>query len=285
MHGTRSKFIRNLKGIGLAVAIGAMAATLSIPAAAQSSTGEHVGDDLTETEINAIIEQFAAKEAAFARARENYTYRQTARIQELDAGGNVTGRWEMIADVIFDEGGERTERVVRAPVPTLDRIVLTPEDLEDLKNVQPFVLTTSELPDYHIRYVGRETLDEIPTYTFAVRPKKMEEGKRYFAGLVWVDDLDLQIVKTYGRGVGIVKEGNVFPKFETYRQPIDGQYWFPTYTIAESILHFPDFDQPLRQVVKYEDYKQFKSDVSISFDLPEGEVIEEPSEEQPEPQQ
>ncbi len=199
-------------------------------------------DNPSDTEINSIIEKFAAKEAEFARARENYTYRQTVRIQELDDSSRALGKMEMVADIIFSPEGKRTERVVRAPVSTLQRILLTPEDEQDLRNVQPFVLTTKEIPKYEIRYLGRETLDEIPCYSFAVKPKKMEKGQRYFPGTVWVDDRDLQIVKTYGRGVGIIKKGsdNQFPKFETYRQQIDGKYWFPTYTIAERHAEFPD---------------------------------------------
>lgn len=223
------------------------------------------GQDLTQAQIDDIIQKFAAKETEFARARENYTYRQTVRIQELDTAGNTIGRWEQVSDIIFDPDGKRTERIVRAPVPSLKNILLTPEDLEDMRNVQPFVLTTKELPKYLIRYLGKETLDEIPCYAFAVKPKELEEGERYFSGIVWVDDRDLQIVKTYGRAVGIVKEGSAFPKFETYRQQIDGVYWFPTYTIAEDTLHFPDFDQKIRQVMKYEDYKQFKSTSTITF--------------------
>jgi hypothetical protein len=222
----------------------------------------------SDTEISGIIEKFAAKEAEFARARENYTYRQTVRIQELDDSGRALGKMEMVADIIFSPEGKRTERVVRAPVSTLQRILLTPEDEQDLRNVQPFVLTTKEIPNYEIRYLGKEKLDEIPCYSFSVKPKKMEKGQRYFQGTIWVDDRDLQIVKTYGRGVGIIKKGsdNQFPKFETYRQQIDGKYWFPTYTIANDTLNFQTGPQPIRMSVKYEDYKQFKSDVLIKYD-------------------
>ncbi len=248
------------------IIIGAMAgamATTSLWAA--DAPSEHPGQDLTPAQIDDIIHKFAAKEAEFARARENYTYRQTVRIQELDSAGNTIGRWEQVSDIIFDPTGKRTEKVVRAPVPTLKNILLTPEDLEDMRDVQPFVLTTKDLPKYLIRYLGKETLDEIPCYAFAVKPKKLEDGERYFSGIVWVDDRDLQIVKTYGRAVGVAKAGSAYPKFETYRQQVDGTYWFPTYTIAEDTLHFPDFDQKIRQVMKYEDYKQFKSTSTITF--------------------
>ncbi len=240
---------------------------LAVPAAAQEK-------DPAPAEIEAIVQKFAAKEADFARARENYTYRQTARVQELDEGGNPRGRWEMVSDIIFSPDGKRTERVVRAPVSTLRNILLTPEDEQDLRNVQPFVLTTADIPKYWVRYLGRETLDEIPCFAFAVKPKKMEQGQRYFQGVVWVDDRDLQIVKSYGRGVGLIKKGsdNQFPKFETYREQIDGKYWFPTYTTANDTLHFQSGPQRIRMIVRYDDYKQFKADVQIKY----GEPVETP---------
>ncbi len=233
--------------------------------------------ELSQTQIDDIVQKFAAKETQFAKARENYTYRQTARIQELDGSGNTSGRWETVSDIVFDPSGRRTEKVVRAPVSSLHNILLTPEDLEDLRSVQPFVLTTSELPKYQIRYLGKEKLDEIPCYTFAVKPKKVDSGQRYFEGIVWVDDRDLQIVKTYGRGTGVFKKGNAYPKFETYREQIDGKYWFPTYTIANATLHFPEFDQRIKQTVRYEDYKQFKAESTITF----GDEVDQPKQDQP----
>ena len=221
----------------------------------------------TEQEINEIIAKFAARESAFSQARENYTYRQTVRIQEYDEAGGPLGRFEVVSDIIFSAEGKRTERVVRAPVPTLQRIQMTPEDEQDLRNVQPFVLTTKDIGKYHVRYLGKETLDEIPCFSFAVKPKKLEPGQRYFQGIVWVDDRDLQIVKSYGRGVGLIRKGfdNQFPKFETFREQIDGKFWFPTYTIANDTLMFQTGPQRIRMSVRYEDYKQFKSDVKIIY--------------------
>ncbi len=232
----------------------------------------------SEAEIQEIIQKFAAKETEFARARENYTYRQTARIQELDEGGTQRGRFEIVSDIVFSSEGKRTERVVRAPVSTLQRIQLTPEDEQDLRNVQPFVLTTNEIPKYYVRYLGKQNADEIPCYVFAVKPKKLEKGERYFQGIIWVDDRDLQIVKTYGRGVGLLKKGydNKFPKFETYREQIDGKYWFPTYTRADDSLNFETGPQRIRMVVRYENYKQFKSDVEIKYGEPVEGAIPQP---------
>jgi hypothetical protein len=223
--------------------------------------------DPTPAQIDEIIAKFAAKEAEFALARGNYTYRQHVKLVELDAGGGVMGKHEITSDIIFTP--KRTEKVVYAPMDSLKNLLLTPEDEQDLRDIQPFVLTTDEVGFYNIRFLGREKLDEISCYSFAVKPKKMDKGKRYFEGVVWVDDQDLQIVKSYGRAVGILKKGsdNQFPKFETYREQIDGKYWFPTYTIANDTLVFKDMSQKIRMTVKYEDYKQFKADTIIKYDV------------------
>ncbi len=224
--------------------------------------------DPDPAQVDSIIQKFAAKEAAFQKARGNYTYRQTAKVMTIDDNGSVNGKWEEVTDIIFSPQGARIEKVAYAPPNTLTAIQLDPGDMQDLRDVQPFVLTTDELPKYFVRYLGREQLDEISCYAFAVKPKRMDPGQRYFEGIVWVDDHDLQIVKTYGRGVGKKKsEDYQYGKFETYREQIDGKYWFPTYTISNATLHFRDHDQRIKMTVKYEDYKQFKSDVQIKYDV------------------
>ncbi|MCC7175852.1 MAG: hypothetical protein IT159_11710 [Bryobacterales bacterium] len=243
---------------------------IAVLAAALAPAAWTADADLSEARIEEIIGKFAAKETEFTRARANYTYRQSARLEELDEFGNVRGRWEMVSDIVFP-AGKRTEKVVRAPVGTLRNIIMTPQDEQDLRDVQPFVMTTTELPDYLVRYLGKQNADEIPCFVFAVKPKRMEEGRRYFSGMIWVDDRDLQIVKTYGRGVGLLKKNsdNQFPKFETYREQIDGKYWFPIYTRADDVLHFQSgLSQRIRMTVRYQDYKQFRSEVQIKYEEP-----------------
>src|ERR1044071_6631454 len=220
-----------------------------------------------------IIQRFAAKELEFAQARNNYTYRQSLKFEELDPSGNSTGRkWELVEDIIFTPEGKRMEKVVYAPVQTLS-LLITPEDEQDLRNVQPFVLTTPDIPDYDIKYLGREKVDEIGCYNFSVKPKKMVQGKRYFEGMIWVDDRDLQIVKTYGKGVGVIKTSadNQFPKFETYREQIDGKYWFPTYTHADDTLQCKNGPVRIRETVKYQDYKRYEGKTTIRY----GDVVED----------
>ena len=242
-----------------------MAGCLPLAAAAPEPTKE---------EIEKVITNFAAKESEFAKARETYTYRQTIKIQEFEGGGQARGRFDLVSDIIFSPEGKRTERIVRAPSPSLVLVSLSPEDEQDLRSVQPFVLTTKDLPKYQVDYLSKEKLDEIDCYVFAVKPRKMESGQRYFQGQVWVDDQDLQIVKSFGRATGILKKGNDqrFPKFETWRAQVDGKYWFPVLTKADDTLQFASGPVGLKMQVKYEDYKQFRSTTTITF----GDAVETP---------
>jgi hypothetical protein len=216
--------------------------------------------------VDQIIQKFAERESEFKEERDNFTYVQDFTVQTVDGGGQVDGEYRMTSDVTFTPAGKRYENITYAPPPTLEKIMLSEQDLDDLKNVQPFVLTTEEVPKYDVSYVGREKLDEIGTYVFDVAPKKMEKNQRYFQGRIWVDDRDLEIVKSYGKAVPDIRKGdneNVFPRFETYRENIEGNYWFPTYTHADDFLHFRTGDVHIRMTVHYSDYKRFRSTIRL----------------------
>ena len=227
-----------------------------------------VGKDPTPDEIQNIIKKFTDKETEFAKAREQYTYRQTSKIAETSPAG---GSYEIVEEVSFDDRNRRTSHVTHAPVASLQNIVMTGEDEQDLRNVMPFVMTNDTTNEYTVTYKGREKVDEITCYTFNVSPKALtKDRKRYFDGEIWVDDQDLQIVKTFGRATGALRRGEdqQFPKFETYREQIDGKYWFPTYTYADDTLNFKDGQsQRIKVVVKYDNYKkfQFKTDTNIQY--------------------
>ena len=231
--------------------------------------------------VQEIIDSFIDKETEFARAREAYTYRQSVKILEYTNSGSVRGRWEMVQDVLFGTQGKRIERVVFAPPSSLQNLILTPSDMEDLRSVQPFVMTRANADEYRIDYLGEQLVDEIDTYMFSVKPKKLVKGKRYFEGQIWVDQLGLQIVKTYGKGVGVLgkNKDEQFPRFETYRDQIDGTYWFPVYTRADDTLQFRSGPQKIRMIIKYDNYKRFKGTSVITFgDVVEGEEESEPNE-------
>jgi hypothetical protein len=213
-----------------------------------------------------IIKKFAAREAEFKLERDNYTYTQAFSIQTLDEDNRPDGEYRMTSDIVFTPDGKRFEKVTFAPTPTLQRILLSEQDLDDVKNVQPFVLTTTELPKYNVTYVGRQQVDELSTYVFDVAPKVIEKKQRYFQGRVWVDDKDMQIVMTDGKAVpDIVTKNNenVFPRFRTYRQNIEQGYWFPIYTRADDYLHFRSGDVHIRMTIRYSNYKRYGSTVKI----------------------
>lgn len=216
--------------------------------------------------VDEIIQKFAAHEEEFRRERDNYTYSQSFTIQTLTDDGHVDGEYRMDSDIIFDPSGKRTENVTYAPGSTLERISLSEQDLDDLEHIQPFVLTTTDIPKYDVTYVDHEPLDELMTYVFDVAPKKIEKNQRYFQGRIWVDDRDFAIVKTDGKAVPDIRKGgqeNVFPRFETYRENIEGHYWFPTYTRSNDTLHFSNEDVRIRMVVRYQNYKRFGVQVKI----------------------
>jgi len=209
-----------------------------------------------------IIQRFAAKEKEFSAARENYIFRQSVKVQTLD-GSTVDGEYQMVVDVGFDDKRRRAESVIFAPQSSLRRISMSPEDFSDLENRIPFALTSDEIHQYNIGYIGQQRVDELETYVFDVSPKALEKGKRYFEGRIWVDSKDFQIVKTFGKSVPDIRkkkgEENLFPKFTTYRQQIDGKYWFPTYTRADDTLQFSSGDVRMRMIVKYSNYQRFET--------------------------
>jgi hypothetical protein len=241
------------------------------PAAEPASTASqeassHVSTQPPAMPVDQIIQKFAEREEEFRKERDNYTYTQMFVIQTIDDDGQPDGEYRMTSDILFTPAGKRYEKVTDAPPPTLERIILSQQDLDDLEHVQPFVLTTAELPKYNVSYVGREQLDELGTYVFEVGPKVIEKNQRYFQGRVWVDDKDLNIVKTDGKAVPDIKkhgQENVFPRFETFRENIEGHFWFPTYTRSNDTLHFSTSEVHIRMTVRYTNYKRFGVTIKI----------------------
>ena len=197
--------------------------------------------------VQEIIQKFTAKEDEFKQARDHYTWTEDVKYQQVD-GISLVGEFRQVSDIVYDDRGRRLEKVKFAPQVSF---YITKEDIDDLRKRTAFSLTTEEIPKYQILYVGQQKVDELQTYVFDVAPKTIEKGQRYFQGRIWVDNQDLQIVKTYGKGVPDIgfnlspkrkkkhpEEEQLFPHFVTYREQIEGKYWFPTYTKADDTLHF-----------------------------------------------
>jgi hypothetical protein len=195
----------------------------------------------------------------------------------------VSGEFRLVQDITYDDKGVRQENVTYAPQNSLRQIILSREDYEDFRSKMAFIMTTADLPEYNLLYVGQQRQDEIDTYVFDVAPKTIVKGQRYFQGRIWVDNHDFQIVKSCGKTVpeAIANtkkkkniQENLSPKFVTYREQIDGQYWFPTYIRADDTLHFRNQDVHMREIIKLTNYKRFGSKTKIIF---KGEAKDDPT--------
>jgi hypothetical protein len=233
-----------------------------------------------------IIAQFAQKESEFRELWQQYTYLQKVDFEVLSEFGKVQERQSMEIEVYFTTDGKRETRVL-SERGKLRAVRVTREDIQDAVGLQPFVLTSEELPEYDVKYKGEEKVDELDTYVFDVKPRKMRDGRRYFKGRIWVDSLDHQIVMTLGKAVPDYRD-NKFPEFETRREQIDGQYWFPTWTKADDILSFGDFynrrEVRVRQFITYENFRKFEVGTSIKYGTVEPQQPTQPSQPPP-PQQ
>ncbi|MCU1322404.1 MAG: hypothetical protein JWM43_2053 [Acidobacteriaceae bacterium] len=221
-----------------------------------------------------IVQKFSARETEFDLARQTYIFRQSVKVQTIDDGNRPDGEYQQVTDITFNRDGKREERVVFAPQNTLERVMMSPADFQDIEHRLPFVLTTADLPQYDVTYLGRQKVDELDTYVFSAGPKVLVKGKRYFQGKVWVDQQDFQIVLVNGKSVPDDKRKgheDLSPPFTTYYEQIDGKYWFPTYTKAEGNLHFAadnytaGQDVHMQTIVKYSDYKRFRATSKIIY--------------------
>jgi hypothetical protein len=261
-----------LAGAGVARA---QTAANTTPASARPAPGA--------VDAERVIRTFAAKETLFRKALNEYSFKRDAVIQTIGMGGQITGEYRRVSRFVMDDKGNRFEKILFFPMPTMKEIEITPEDLEDLGGVQAFALETPQLDKYNISYVGKERIDELDLFIFDVAPKIMSNPKaakeaikakqRFFQGRIWVDDQDFQIVKWRGKGVPEGKQR--FPTFESYREQIDGRHWFPTYSWADDELVF-DSGQVvrLRMQVKYTEFEKLRGTVRV---IEEGEPgVEEP---------
>src|ERR1700720_1431439 len=270
--------------LSLAALCSVLLPIIMLPAVARAQEGALDKSEPKGITVEEIIKRFSAKEKAFKEARDQYTFRQDVKVMTLD-GDTPDGYYQQVFDVTFDDKGRKIKNGVYAPQPTLQRLMMTEEDFDDIENRLPFVLTSDEIGEYDILYVGQQKQDELNTYVFNVAPEQIAGKKRYFQGRIWVDDHDFQIVETYGKTVPDIKKKkgseNLFPKFTTWREQIDGQYWFPTYTRAEDTLKFSTGDVKIREIIKYTNYRRFGSKSRITYDGQEVKKADPNSDQKP----
>jgi hypothetical protein len=271
-----------LSSLLAAVALCSASASARAQKTAPATASSNINRSGAPADVDRIIRAFTQKETEFRKALNEYGFRRDAVIQTIAWGGQISGEYRRLSRFVFDDSGNRFEKILQFPIPTMTEIQITAEDLEDLGGVQAFALESSKIGEYTFAYVGKEKLDELDTYVFDVTPKILSDAsrlsalkksklpERYFQGRVWVDDRDLQIVKA--RGKGVPEFDQRFPTFETYREQIDGKYWFPTYSYADDELTFKSGQSVhLRMRIKFTDFERLRGRATVIEQGNEGE--------------
>ena len=230
-HRHRSLLLRGIVLLSLAAMDGAWLPAQDAPQGPLAPPPEHhvtrVGNvaepeappSLPETEI---IKHFSEKEDEYILSRTRYTYRKTIRIQEFGPDGQPSGEFVLVTQPGRDADGKLFEKVVERPRSTLPHLFLRSEDIEGLQRIPAFPLTSNQLAKYDLKY--------------------------------------LEVVKTYGKWV--TDQGDMHPVadlpfslFETYRENVDGKYWFPNYSRSDGTLNLKGQEIPVRLVIKWTDFK------------------------------
>jgi len=244
-----------------------------------STSAPNASTTASGVDVERIIREFTAKEATFRAALNQYSFKREAIVQTIGMGGQISGEYRRVSRFVFDDSGKRYEKILLFPLSTLKEIELSAEDLEDLGGVQTFALEPSKINLYKLTYMGKEKIDDLTCHVFDVEPKVMPDPKktkeRFFKGRIWVDDVDVQVVKVRGKGVP-EKKTERYPTFETYREQIDGKFWFPTYTYADEELIFNDGNVVrIRMRVTFNEFVRPSAKVKV---LDEGQdIIPEPT--------
>jgi hypothetical protein len=259
-HAVTTKKGRIVRSIAL------MLASVSLSAPAMAAVDEPPTD---------VLRKIAVKSGETAKARDNYTYRQSLVLQEIEHNGMIAGEYRETRDVTFSPNGSRYEQSLAAPVNTLPTLKLTPEDFADLRNVQPFMLTTDNIALYRGEYKGEETVDGYPCYVVHVQPKQILSGQRFFEGLLWVRQSDFALVRSQGQAVPQLENTqNLFPHFTTVMRQVDGKWMFPAETDADDTLFFKDWPRHIKIKISYSRYEKFGVEATLKFD---GEAAPAPS--------
>jgi hypothetical protein len=211
-----------------------------------------------------IVKAFAEKEDRYARARGAYGYKKTIQLTEYGKDGQPSGEYRIVTAATVDSDGRVYEKTVEKAQNSLQYLEILPGGgLASLAKMPPYPLVTSQLAKYDLRYLGDEKVDEIDCYIFEAKPKLLDRATALFQGVVWVDKQYLEVVKTYGKWVNDL--GPVHPQefpfvnFETYRENVDGKYWFPNYSRSDDFVRLKDQSIPVRLVIKWTDIKPLQA--------------------------
>ena len=206
-----------------------------------------------------IIKRFSQKEDQYIVARAGFTYKKTVRLEEFGPDGKPAGELSLVIEAKPGADGKIYEKTVERPQSSLHYLEMGPEDFQSLARMPAYPLITGQLAKYNLKYLGKELVDEVDCYIFQAKPKAVERTHAYFDGIVWVDAVYLEVVKTYGKWItdqGDMRSATMpFTIFETYRENVEGKYWLPNYMRSDDTLNLKDVNIQVRLVIKWTDYK------------------------------
>lgn len=215
-----------------------------------------------------LLKRVAARETENEAARNEYTYRQSVAIVDLDARGARTGEYREVRDIVFSAAGVRSEQVVEQPRNALVRLKLTEEDFRDIREVQPLLITRENAFLYESKPQGEEHIDGVDCWVLQVRPRQILQGQRFFEGTLWISKDDFGVVRMEGQAVPqlrSMKSENLFPRFTTLREKFDGKFWFPVKTLSDDTLYFRTGPQRIQMIIRYANYKHFSAESRIDY--------------------
>jgi hypothetical protein len=205
-----------------------------------------------------IIRRFAAKEDEMIRAIRGYTFQKSVRVEEIGPGNKPAGQLEIVTEQRISPEGKLFEKPVSRQQSTLQYLDLQRGDSDLVAQAPMFPLSTAMLPKYEIVYGGKQPLDDLSVYYFTIKPRALERAHAYFSGVVWVDEQDFVIVKTMGKWVtetGDVTSSNLpFTVFETYRQQVGKNLWFPAYSRSDETFQSNNVNVPIRMIIKWTNF-------------------------------
>lgn len=215
-----------------------------------------------------LMRRVIARETKTQQTEANYTYRQTVTVEEYDPRGIKGGEYREVRDIIFSPTHERTGQFASPPTNSLTRLKLTDEDFRDLRDVQPFAFTKDQAALYERKFRGDETIDGIDCWVIEIKPRQILQGQRLFEGLLWAAKSDFSIIQSQGQAVPQIlttRTENLFPRFTTKRQRVDGDFWFPATTIGDDTLPFRSGPQRIRLTIRYSQYRKFGAESTITY--------------------
>jgi hypothetical protein len=215
-----------------------------------------------------IIAAFSKKEDLYQTERPQYSYKRSIRIQEFGPDGKPSGEYDATYQAVRSPDGQLYEKALAPPQTSLQYLQFEPDDAHYFTSIPAFALTTDQLGRYNVQFLGTEKVDEIDCYIFQVHPKTLDRKHPLFDGIIWVDQKYLEVVKSYGKWItdlGPMHPASLpFSIFETYRENVEGKYWFPSYSRSDDVFKLKDREIQIRVTIKWSDFKPIASAVTSS---------------------